>query len=60
MSFNSVIRSKQPTQRHSEHFTLLNFSILVGELNIRRYNVAHNTRDDTHLFAIAKLYSVET
>jgi hypothetical protein len=55
----SIIRAEHLTQGHSEHFTFLNFSFLVGELNIQQHNVASNPQDDTNLFAIAKLYSMQ-
>jgi hypothetical protein len=55
----SVIRTKLLTQGNSEHFMFLSFS-LVGELNIQRYNVTPNPQEDSNLFAIIKLYSMQT
>jgi hypothetical protein len=56
----SVIRTNLLTQGNSEHFTFLSFSFLVGELNIRRYNVTPTPQKGCHLFAIIKLYSMQT
>jgi len=60
MPFHSAIRTNLLTQGNSEHFTFLSFSSLVGELNIQRHNVTPNSQEDSHLFAIIKLYSMQT
>jgi len=56
----SAIRTNLLTQGNSENYTFLSFSFLVGELNIQRYNVTLNSQEDSHLFAIIKLYSMQT